>query len=66
MGLEAYKIYNTMFGLFKKKSPAEKLQAEYKKLMEQSFQLSTTDRTASDAKRAEAEEIAKQIEALSS
>ncbi len=53
-----------MFGIFKKKTPIEKLQAEYKKLMEQSFQLSTTDRSASDAKRAEAEEVAKQIEAL--
>ena len=53
-----------MFGLFKKKSPIDKLQADYKNLMEQSFRLSTTDRTASDAKRAEAEEIAKQIEAL--
>jgi len=55
-----------MFGLFKKKSPIEKLQLEYKRLMEQSFQLSTSDRTASDAKRAEAEEIAKKIEALNS
>ncbi len=53
-----------MFGLFKKKSPIDKLQSEYKKLMEQSFQLSTTDRTASDAKRAEAEKVAKQIEDL--
>jgi len=53
-----------MFGLFKKKSPIDKLQAEYKNLMEQSFQLSTTDRSASDAKRAEAEEIAKKIEEL--
>ena len=55
-----------MFGLFKKKSPIDKLQAEYKKLMEESFRLSTTDRSASDAKRAEAEEIAKQIEELQS
>ena len=54
----------TMFGLFKKKSPIDKLQAEYKKLMEESFRLSTTDRSASDAKRAEAEEVAKQIEEL--
>lgn len=53
-----------MFGLFKKKSPIEKLQSEYEKLMEETFRLSTIDRSASDAKRAEAEDIAKQIEVL--
>lgn len=53
-----------MLGIFKKKSPIEKLQIEYKKLLEESFKLSTTDRSASDAKRAEAEAIAEQIEAL--
>ncbi len=51
-----------MFGLFKKKSPKEKLEEQYKKLMEESYKLSHTDRKASDLKRAEAEEVLKQIE----
>lgn len=49
-------------GLFSSKSPKEKLQDKYKKLMEESYKLSSTDRKASDAKRAEAEDIIKQIE----
>jgi hypothetical protein len=53
-----------MFGLFKKKTEKEKLQEEYKKLMEESFKLSTKDRAASDLKAAEAEEIAKKIDQL--
>ena len=51
-------------GLFSKKSPAEKLQKRYEKLMEESYKLSHTDRKASDLKRAEAEEVAKEIEQL--
>tara|TARA_Y100000389_G_C17431098_1_gene502676 strand:+ start:43 stop:228 length:186 start_codon:yes stop_codon:yes gene_type:complete len=50
-----------MFGLFNKKSPIDKLHAEYQKLMEESFRLSTIDRSASDAKRAKAEDISKRI-----
>ena len=53
-----------MFGLFKKKSKKELLNAAYKKLMEESYRLSHTDRKASDLKRAEAEEILKEIESL--
>ncbi|WP_194851124.1 Lacal_2735 family protein [Nonlabens antarcticus] len=53
-----------MFGLFKKKSEAEKLQEEYKKLMADSHRLSTTDRTASDAAYAEADKVAKKMDAL--
>ena len=53
-----------MFGLFKKKSEKEKLQDEYKKLIEEAYRLSHTDRKASDLKTAEAEEILKKIEAL--
>ncbi|MGB1120896.1 MAG: Lacal_2735 family protein [Saprospiraceae bacterium] len=52
-----------MFGLFKK-DPVKKLQKKYKDLMEESYRLSTTDRKASDLKRAEAEEVIKEIEAL--
>ena len=53
-----------MFGLFKKKSEKDKLQAEYRKLIEEAYRLSHTDRKASDLKTAEAEEILKKIEAL--
>lgn len=53
-----------MFGLFKKKSPKDKLNEKYEKLMEESFRLSKTDRKASDLKRAEAEEVMKELEAL--
>jgi len=53
-----------MFGLFKKKTEEEKLQEQYKKLMEESYKLSKTDRQAADLKYAEAEKIIKQIEAL--
>ena len=51
-----------MFGLFKKKSPIDKLKEKYTKLMEEAFQLSKTDRRAADEKYAEAEEIMKQME----
>ena len=46
-----------MFGLFKKKSEAEKIQEKYKKLMAEAHKLSTIDRAKSDAKFAEAEEL---------
>lgn len=54
-----------MFGLFKKKSEREMLEEQYKKLTEESFKLSTTNRSKSDAKAAEAEEVMKKLEALS-
>jgi len=54
-----------MFGLFKKKSEKEVLQAKYDKLMKDAFTLSRTDRKAGDAKYAEAEEIMKKMESLS-
>jgi len=53
-----------MFGLFKKKSKKDILNKQYKKLMEESYQLSHSDRRASDLKRAEAEELLKEIDAL--
>ncbi len=53
-----------MFGIFKKKSPLEKLEAEYKKAMKEAFELSKVNRSAGDDKYAEAEEIQKKIEAL--
>jgi len=54
-----------MFGLFKKKSPVDKLHESYEKLMQESHRLSTTDRKQSDIKFAEAQEILKEIDTLS-
>lgn len=53
-----------MFGLFKKKTEADKLNEKYKKLMEESFRLSTSNRTLSDQKAQEADQVLKQIEEL--
>lgn len=53
-----------MFGLFKSKSEKEKLLAQYDKLQEEAYKLSKVNRTESDAKYAEAEEIMKKIEKL--
>lgn len=53
-----------MFGLFKKKSPKEKLQKKYRKLLSEAHQFSKSNRKASDLKMAEAEDVLKQIEAL--
>ena len=53
-----------MFGLFKAKSPLEKLQKKYEKAMAEAHQLSSIDRKASDAKYQEAENIVKEIELL--
>lgn len=53
-----------MFGLFKKKTPLEKLQEKYNKLTEEAFRLSKTDRKASDAKQAEAAEVLKEMDDL--
>ena len=53
-----------MYGIFKKKSPKEKLQAQYKKLMSEAHKLSQVNRSAGDDKYAEAEEVLKKIEAL--
>ena len=56
--------YLRMFGLFKKKSELEQLSDAYKKLLAEAHRLSTIDRAASDKKAAEAELIAKKIDAL--
>lgn len=53
-----------MFGLFKRKTPLEKLQEKYNKLTEEAYKLSKIDRKASDAKQAEAEEVLRQMDAL--
>ncbi|WP_298486279.1 Lacal_2735 family protein [uncultured Maribacter sp.] len=53
-----------MFGVFKKKSEKEKLEATYKKLLSEAHNFSTTNRKMSDQKIFEAEEILKKIEKL--
>ncbi len=55
-----------MFGFFKKKTKAEKLHDKYEKLIKESYDLSTVNRTLSDQKQAEAEEVLKEIESLKS
>jgi hypothetical protein len=53
-----------MLGLFKKKSETEKLEQKYRKLLKDAFELSKVNRTESDKKQAEAQEILDQIEAM--
>ncbi|MFT5983631.1 MAG: hypothetical protein ACI9RM_002080 [Ulvibacter sp.] len=53
-----------MFGFFKKKSKLELLNEKYQKLQKEAYQLSTSNRTQSDAKYAEADVVLKEIEAL--
>ena len=53
-----------MFGLFNKKSKVEILQEKYQKLLQQSFEISTTNRSEADKKYAEAQEILSQIDVL--
>jgi superfamily I DNA and RNA helicase len=55
-----------MFGLFKKKSEVEKLQEKYKKVMEEAFKLQSINRTDSDSKYLEADNLLKKIEELQS
>ena len=50
-----------MFGFGSSK---DKLQAKYNKLMQESYDLSTVNRKKSDQKRAEAEEIGRQLDEL--
>jgi hypothetical protein len=53
-----------MFGLFKKTSELDKLQKQYENLMAAWHKLSTTNRSESDKKYAEAQKIVEQIEVL--
>lgn len=53
-----------MFGLFKKTSELEKLQKQYEKLMADWHRLSTTNRSESDKKYAEAQKVLQRIEAI--
>ena len=60
------KNLDCMFGLFKKKSETEKLDAQYKKLLKEAHTFSTTNRKLSDQKMSEADAVLKQMEALTS
>ena len=53
-----------MFGLFKRKSKVEKLELKYRKLCEEAYKLSKINRTMSDAKTFEANEVLKEIDDL--
>lgn len=53
-----------MFGIFRKKSKTEVLMEKVRKLQEEAYRLSSTDREAADAKTLEAEELLKEIEYL--
>lgn len=53
-----------MFGLFKKKSHVDKLEAKHKKLLEEAYKLSTTNRKLSDTKTAEANGVLEEIDQL--
>ncbi len=53
-----------MFGLFKKKSPIEKLEQQHKRLLQEAHQLSTSNRKLSDEKMAEANEVLEEIEKI--
>ncbi|MFQ3297289.1 MAG: hypothetical protein ACI9JT_000951 [Polaribacter sp.] len=53
-----------MFGIFKKKSEVDKLQDKYKKVMEEAYKLQSINRTDSDLKYKEADDILKEIDAL--
>lgn len=55
-----------MFNLFRKKNPLDKLKKDYARLLEDAFKLSKTNRTLSDAKHVEAEDVLKRIEAFKS
>ena len=50
--------------MFGSRNSKDKLQAKYNKLMQESYDLSTVNRKKSDQKRAEAEEIGRQLDEL--
>ena len=53
-----------MLNLFKRKTPREKHEAEYRKLLEEAHRLSTMNRAASDQKHAEAEAVLARMDQL--
>lgn len=57
-------LNGNMFGIFKKRTPLQKLEKNYKILIEEAYRLSHTDRSASDAKTVEANKVLMQIAKL--
>lgn len=53
-----------MFSIFKKRTPMEKLQNQYAKLLQEAFVLSKSNRSASDVKMVEAQKVEQQIDDL--
>lgn len=53
-----------MFGIFKRKTKAEKLESKYKNLLEEAHSLSKIDRKKSDAKMVEANKVLEEIDQL--
>ena len=53
-----------MFGLFKKKSEEEVLLKKYNQLIKEAYKLSHSNRTASDAKTKEANDILDKIDLI--
>ena len=53
-----------MFELFKRKSQVDKLEIKYRKLLEEAYKLSTSNRKMSDAKTEEANQILMEIDQL--
>lgn len=66
--LRGYMVVNeikkAMLGFFKKKSPKEKLLEQHKELLREAYELSHTNRKASDQKIAEAERLMEKIEEM--
>ena len=50
--------------MFGTKTKKEKLEAKYQKLLEEAYKLSHSNRSKSDEKTAEADELRKQIDAM--
>ncbi len=53
-----------MIGIFRKKSRKEKLEKEYKKLMEQGYKLQSINRVESDKMYQEAQKVLDEIELI--
>ena len=53
-----------ILNIFKSKTPIEKLEEKYKKTLNEALEFSKINRTASDAKYAEANRIINEIESL--
>lgn len=50
--------------MFGRKTPKEKLTAKYEKLLQEAYQLASSNRRLSDEKTAEAERVREQLDAL--